>query len=89
MMARIWRPKVGADEAHIGVAASWADSVPPDLRRLRVLCMLHTCFLVVMKLHTEKLRMSESPLQHMQRLFRGMKGMDDPELRRQLGGWCR
>lgn len=29
--------------------------------------------------------MSESPLQHMQRLFGGVQGNDEPELRRQLG----
>lgn len=35
--------------------------------------------------HAERLRMSESPLQHMKRLFEGVEGVDELELRRQLG----
>lgn len=37
--------------------------------------------------HAERLRMSESPLQHMQRLFNGVEGVNEAELRRQLGEW--
>lgn len=35
--------------------------------------------------HAEKLRMSDSPLQHMQRVFQGTQGVNEAELRRQLG----
>lgn len=31
--------------------------------------------------------MSESPLQHMQRVFSGVEGINEAELRRQLGEW--
>ena len=30
--------------------------------------------------------MSDSPLQHMQRVFTGVEGINEAELRRQLGG---
>ena len=36
--------------------------------------------------HAERLRMSDSPLQHMQRVFTGVEGINEAELRRQLGG---
>eukprot|EP00903_Cladosiphon_okamuranus_P015062 g13935.t1 len=35
--------------------------------------------------HAERLRMSESPLQHMLRVFSGVEGINEAELRRQLG----
>ncbi|CAN0095335.1 unnamed protein product [Pylaiella littoralis] len=35
--------------------------------------------------HAERLRMSDSPLQHMQRVFSGVEGINEAELRRQLG----
>lgn len=35
--------------------------------------------------HAERLRMSDSPLQHMQRVFTGVEGINEAELRRQLG----
>lgn len=35
--------------------------------------------------HAERLRMSESALQHMQRVFQGVEGINEAELRRQLG----
>ena len=37
--------------------------------------------------HAERLRMSDSPLQHMQRVFSGVEGINEAELRRQLGEW--
>lgn len=39
--------------------------------------------------HAEKLRMSDSPLQHMQRVFQGTEGVNEAELRRQLGKFSR
>jgi len=35
--------------------------------------------------HAERLRLDDSPLQHMQRVFQGVEGMNEAELRRQLG----
>ncbi|CAN0338555.1 unnamed protein product, partial [Ectocarpus sp. 13 AM-2016] len=35
--------------------------------------------------HVERLPMSDSPLQHMRRIFGNVEGMNEAELRRQLG----
>lgn len=38
-----------------------------------------------MQHHADRLRMSESPFQHMKRMFKGVEGTSEAELRRQLG----
>lgn len=65
---------------------------------LRFLLCLFRCFRVLyvhdfsppsrfvgLQHHAERLRMTESPVQHMKRLFEGVKDVGELELRRQLG----
>lgn len=89
MIVSFGSPRAKFCGTHVCVCLTWVLSDFPGFLSYAIskkICAFSSCLVLVsVQHHAERLRMSDSPLQHMQRVFSGVEGINEAELRRQLG----